>query len=105
MLAALEDHVRNFIMAQMQSSGTFPRSWWDKGGKRTRPHSKDLLQAALLESGYSPSFFEGADMAELLETVKVKFLGTWGVPPVLDSLLAKHERRHRELLAPWRKQT
>lgn len=44
-------------------------------------------------------------MAELLETVKVEFLGTWGVPPALDSLLAKHEMLHVHRLAPWRKQT
>lgn len=105
MLAALDSSVRNFMLKFATASRPYQRK---KGGKKTRPHSQDLLQAALLESGYSPDFFEGAGcagMAELLETVKVEFLGTWGVPPALDSLLAKHEMLHVHRLAPWRKQT
>jgi len=116
MLAALDSSVRNFMLQiQMQSSGTPLQfatasrpSQRKKGGKKTRPHSQDLLQAALLESGYSPDFFEGAGcagMAELLETAKAEFLGTWGVPPALDSLLAKHEMLHVHRLAPRRKKT
>ena len=102
MLAALDSSVRNFMLQMMKSSATASRpSQRKKGGKKTRPHSQDLLQAALLESGCSPDIFE----PELLETVKVEFLGTWGVPPALDSLLAKHEMLHLQRLAPWRKKT
>ena len=111
MLAALDSSVRNFML-QMKSSATPLQfvtasrpSQRKKGGKKTQSHSQDLLQAALLESGCSPDFFEGAGMAELLETVKVEFLGTWGVPPALDSLLAKHEMLHLARLAPRRKKT
>ena len=57
--------------------------------------SDDGLEAALLASGIPPDMLEEQHANEVLEYIRVEFLGSWGVEVDSQKLLEDHELAHQ----------
>ena len=102
MLAALSSSVKHRLVHAFGSLGKRKgngraqraRNPGKKSAKKALP-SDDGLEAALLASGIQPYMLEEQHANEVLEYIRVEFLGSWGVEEDSERLVEENELEHR----------